>query len=126
MRIVVTGASGRIGANIVRELIERGHTIRAAVRPATPRAEKLKRFAVEVVEADLLDRAALERSVEGCDAVVHNGVIFTDDPARMVAGGLEATATLLEAARKQGCSRFVFISSTSVYEGTAYRPGDPI
>ncbi len=126
MRVLVTGASGRIGANIVAMLKEQGHTVRAAVRPGTPRAEKLQPFAVETVEADLLDRAALARAVAGCDAVVHNGVIFTSDPAQMVAGSLEATATLLEAARRQGCARFVFISSTSVYEGSAYRPGDPV
>lgn len=126
MKVLVTGASGRIGANIVRELTQQGYTVRAAVRPGTPRAAKLNSFSVEIVEADLADRAALALSVEGMDAVVHNGVNFTQEPGRMVAGSLEATATLLEAARQNGCARFVFISSTAVYEGTAYRPGDPV
>jgi nucleoside-diphosphate-sugar epimerase len=126
MKILVTGASGRIGANIVHTLLQQGHAVRAAVRPGTPRVGKLSAFAVEIIEADLLDRAALSRTVEGCDAVVHNGVIFTSDPERMIAGSVEATATLLEAARRHACARFVFISSTSVYEGSAYRPGDPV
>lgn len=128
MKVLVTGASGRIGANIVAHLMEKEHEVVAAVRPGTERADKLKGFAVDVVEADLLDRDALARAVETsrCDAVVHNGIIFSGDPARMVAGSLEATATLLEAARQAGCARFVFISSASVYEGTAYRPGDPV
>lgn len=125
MKVLVTGASGRIGANIVRELLPHGYEIRAAVRPGTPRADKLKAFPVEILESDLLDRESLTRSVEGCTAVVHNGVLFTGPPAQMVAGSLEATATLLEAARRNGCARFVFISSMSVYEGPAYRPGDP-
>ena len=126
MRVLVTGASGRIGANIVQTLVQKGHRVRAAIRPDTPRKAKLSPFPTEIVEADLRDREALARAVEGMEAVVHNGVIFTGDPAGMVAGSLEATATLLEAARRHNCARFLFISSTAVYEGTAYRPGDPV
>ncbi len=124
--ILVTGASGRIGANIVRELTQHGYTVRAAVRPGTTRIEKLAPFKPQIVEADLTDRARLATLAEGCEAVVHNGVIFTGDPEKMVAGGLEATAILLESARRAGCRRFVFISSTAVYEGSGYRPGDPV
>lgn len=126
MKVLVTGASGRIGANIVAALVEQGHEVRASVRPGTTRADKLRAYPVEVVEADLLDRAALMLLVRKEEAIVHNGILFTDDPACMVAGSLEATATLLEAARQNDCPRFVFISSASVYEGTSYRPGDPV
>lgn len=126
MRILVTGASGRIGAHIVQELTRAGYSVRAAIRPGSPRAAKLDVFPCERADAALLDAEELRRAVQGCEAVVHNSVIFTSDPAVMVAGSLSATATLLEAARQQHVKRFVFISSTSVYEGTAYRPGDPI
>ncbi len=126
MKVLVTGASGRIGANIVRELKEAGHLVRAAVRPDSSRVEKLSRFDVEIVEADLRHRDALALAVDGVEAVVHNSVIFTTDPAEMFTGSLAATEALLEAARFGDCFRFVFISSTAVYEGTAYRPGDPI
>jgi nucleoside-diphosphate-sugar epimerase len=138
MNVLVTGASGRIGANLVAALAREGHSVRGAVRPGSPRRAKLEALVASlpvrharasVVEADLVDRDALERLVAdgpGGEAIVHNGVVFTADPALMVKGSLEATAALLEAARQQGCPRFVFVSSASVYEGTAYRPGDPV
>jgi UDP-glucose 4-epimerase len=138
MNVLVTGASGRIGANLVTALAREGHSVRAAVRPSSPRRAKLEalvaslpegRAHVRVAEADLLDRDALERLVADGpkgEAIVHNAVVFTADPALMVKGSLEATAALLEAARRQGSPRFVFVSSASVYEGTAYRPGDPV
>lgn len=70
MRVFVTGASGQIGLPLVRELVGRGHTVRALVR--TPAKEEAVRSAgAEVISGSMTDRAALERGVADADVVFH-------------------------------------------------------
>ena len=74
MDVLVTGATGRIGANTVKHLLEIGHQVRALVRPGSDRAEKLRGMSVETVAVDLQDREGLAATVEGVEAIVHLGV----------------------------------------------------
>lgn len=71
MPVLVTGASGFIGAHVVFELLSRGFSVRAMLRDETlasifPESEKL-----EVVKADLFDVESLRKAVDGCDDVIH-------------------------------------------------------
>ena len=71
MPVLVTGASGFIGAHVVCELLTRGCSVRAMLRDPTlakmlPDDENL-----EVVKADLFDVDSLRKAVEGCDDVIH-------------------------------------------------------
>jgi len=127
MNILVTGASGRIGANVVLKLVSEGHRVRSLVRPDSPRISKLARFDTEILPVDLADRAALEKSISGMDAILHAGAHLGGGVSEQFDVTLGSTFTLLEAARRHcpDLRRFVLISSTAVYEGTAYRP-DPI
>ena len=78
MKILVTGSNGRIGANLVRRLLQQGHEIRGFVFPGDAgRARKLDGIAnVELVEGDLRDYAAVQRAVRGVDAVYHIAAAF--------------------------------------------------
>ena len=70
MRIFMTGASGQIGFPLLRELVGRGHTVRALVR--TPQKEEAVRSAgAEIIAGDLADKRAIERGVDGVDCIVH-------------------------------------------------------
>ena len=70
MRCFVTGASGFIGSNLVRELLAQKHSVKALVRPGSdPRA--LAGMDVELVNGHLTDRNFLRRELDGCDWWFH-------------------------------------------------------
>lgn len=94
MRIYVSGASGFVGRHVVQALVEHGAQVRAE-------------------RADLLDPAALERAVAGCDAVVHLAALYRYDtsPARAWAVNVEGTRALLDAAVRRGVGRFLHTST---------------
>jgi len=67
---LVTGGTGFVGANLVRELLADGHTVRVLARPGGDR-RALAGCAVEMVDGDLLDAASLRRAVAGVRHVYH-------------------------------------------------------
>lgn len=115
MRVLVTGASGFIGAALCRELLARGHAVRAAVRrPAGP--GEIPAAAQQVAIADLaadFDRRAL---LDGVDVVVHlAGIAHRGAPeAELRRVNVEATVRLAQAAAGLA-RRFVFMSSVKVH-----------
>jgi len=68
MRVVVTGASGHIGANLVRAMLERGWRVRALVRAHRHAIDKLD---VEAVEGDIRSPESLNHAFRGADVVYH-------------------------------------------------------
>lgn len=125
MTILITGATGRIGANIVKRLTERGETLRCIVRPTTDRLDKLEQFHAEIVKVDLRDREGLTEAVKGVDAIIHMGVKLRG-PSNFehLDINIAPTLTLLEAARihAPNLKRFVYGSSDTLYPHTGYMP----
>lgn len=113
MRCLVTGAAGFIGANIVHELVTRGHAVRAMVRPGSD-LRGLAGVACETVLGDLADRGSLDRSVAGCDWCFHVAAsyhLWLPDYGPMFRANVEGTRNLIEAAASAGCSRIVYTST---------------
>src|SRR6478672_9101856 len=113
MNCFVTGATGFIGANLVHELIARGHEVKALVRKGSD-TRALGKVDFEFVQGDVLDRAALERGLSGCDWCFHVAAsyhLWLRDYAPMYAANVEGTRTVLEMAAKAGCSRIVYTST---------------
>jgi len=125
MTILMTGATGRIGANVVKHLAERGEHLRCVVRPSTDRLEKLEQFEAEIAKIDLRDRDKLSQAVKGVDAIIHLGVKLRG-PTNYEHLDINTapTLTLLEAARlyAPNLTRFVYGSSDTLYPHTGYMP----
>jgi nucleoside-diphosphate-sugar epimerase len=74
--ILVTGATGRLGANLIRQLLDRGYAVRALVIPDDPKRRKLDGWDVEVVVGDLRDSDLAPKLVADVDGVVHTANIL--------------------------------------------------
>jgi dihydroflavonol-4-reductase len=115
MKALVTGATGFIGGNLLRELLAEGAQVRALARPRGDR-RTIEGLNVEVTEGDLLDKASLARAMAGCDTVFHAGALYAFWPpnhALIYRTNVEGTKNVLEAARAQGVRQVVHTSSCS-------------
>lgn len=114
--VLVTGASGRTGLEILRELNDTPVRVRALTRSAANRASLTEAGAGEVVIGDLLDPADARDAVAGCDAVLFaagsNLSTGLFRPGRIVDG--DGVINLVEAAVAEGVSTFVLQSSIGV------------
>ena len=125
MNVFVTGATGFVGAHLVKALLARGDSVTAlARRPAL--AELLGwGNTVRLLKGGLDDEAVLRQGCAGTDVVYHvAGKIAARDMTEFMATNRDGTANVLEAARDGGARRFLFVSSLAVSGPT--EPGHPI
>lgn len=126
MRVLVTGITGRIGANLAARLVQGGHVVRGLVWEGDRRTGKLEGLGVELVEGSLTEPGDVDSAVDGMEAVYHLGAAFQgggpfteEDYFRANVGG---TFHVLEACRRQpGFRHLLFASSDALYE--KYVPG---
>ena len=125
MKVVLAGASGAIGTPLIRQLTAAGHDVVGITR--TPaKATRLRELGAEAVVADVMDRDALLRALDGvrADAVLHELTALSKIPVRH--SGMAATnalrdlgsAHLVEAAGLVGAERFL---TQSIVYGYGYR-----
>jgi dihydroflavonol-4-reductase len=127
MHCFVTGATGFIGANLVRELNERGHEVRALVRPQAD-LRGLAGARWEPVAAALTDRVALAGAMRGCEWCFHVAAsyhLWLPDYAPLYEANVEGTRAVLEAARDAGCQRVVYTSTVGVLRPPPPQAGKP-
>lgn len=117
MKILVTGATGKVGSRLARRLALRGHSVRALVRDPA-RARDLGDD-VAIARGDLTDPSSLDAAVRGVDAVVHCAAFFRGaTPEQAHAVNDQGTRSLALAARTAAVKRFVFTSTGLVYGPT--------
>jgi len=116
--ILVTGGTGFLGSYIIKNLVEKGHAVRAIRRsPALPFfIEKEIWEKVEWIEGDVLDVVSLAEAAKGIDAVIHSAAIvsFTKDRREeMYAVNVDGTANVVNAALESGVRRLLHVSSVA-------------
>ena len=112
-KVLITGGAGFLGINLVRHLMARGYALASLDVEDFDYPERHK---IEVIKGDIRDKALLNRAMEGVNYVVHTAAalpLYT--PEDIYTTDVEGTRNVLEAARRNGVSRVVHVSSTAVY-----------
>lgn len=125
MNAFVTGATGFVGAHLVRALVARGDTVTCLVR-SPAKAQALRWPAtVRTVRGDLGDAAALTAGCAGADVVFHvAGRLSARNLGEFLADNRDGTGRVLQAAAASPPRRFLYVSSLAVGGPTV--PGSPI
>lgn len=121
--ILVAGATGVLGSEIVRKLLGRGEKVRAMTRATSKRetVDNLRKAGAEIVVADLKQPATLAAASKGVDAVISSVTsVTTAQPGdSFEATDGQGTKSLIDAARKAGAKKFVFVSFDADYSPDA-------
>lgn len=107
--VLVIGATGFLGSQVVDELLKRGKKVRALVRPKS-NATKVEAKGVEIVRGDMLDAASLIEAMTGVSAVVSTAAGYTRNDKNAQAIDTFGNGNLAVAAKYAGVPRFVLIS----------------
>jgi len=115
MKILVTGATGKVGSRLAKRLAQRGDQVRALVRDPA-RAVDLREARIELAVGDLLEIDSLAAAMQGVDAVIHCAAFFRGaTPEQAHATNDLGTQHLANAARAASVKRFIFTSTGLVY-----------
>jgi dihydroflavonol-4-reductase len=110
---LVTGATGFVGANVARELLREGATVRVLARPGGDR-RAIEGLKLDVYDGDLVDAASVRRAVQGVRMVFHVAAdyrLWVRNPEEIYRANVEGTRAVLQAAADCGVARVVYTSS---------------
>jgi nucleoside-diphosphate-sugar epimerase len=125
---LVTGGAGFIGSHLAEELVRRGDRVRVVDNLVTGKRQNLAHIpGVEFVEGDLADIDVARRAVEGVEFVLHQAALpsvprSVQDPVTSNRANVDATLSVLVAARDAGVRRVVYAGSSSAYGDTPTLP----
>src|SRR3954471_13076403 len=108
--ILLTGATGNVGSQVLHRLTAKGERVRVLVRD--PRRLGSERVRVQIALGDLSDPASFRHALRGVDTVIHLAAAIRDQPRASIEelNGV-ATLRLVRAAERSGTERFVFFSA---------------
>ena len=118
MKVMVNGATGLVGQSTVKAMLEDGHEVRASDRPGSDFFE-IEKLGVEIIPAEIDDMPALEKTVDGMDAVVHVAGIFDFGASKDLLDKVnhQGTRNICDAVLKKApnIQRFVQVATVGVY-----------
>jgi nucleoside-diphosphate-sugar epimerase len=121
--VLVTGGAGYVGSVLVPKLLAAGHRVRVLdlYMYGDDVLQSVKGHpGLTEIKGDIRDRAVLERSIDGCDAVIHLACISNDpsfelNPNLGKSINYDAFLDLVDVSKDKGVKRFIYASSSSVY-----------
>lgn len=116
MHIAITGATGHIGAALVRTLAAENHPLRVLVRKDTRAIDGID---VEIVRGDLLDPTAIDHLVDGCDTVIHLAARISLDGDRkgeVYRTNVDGTNQVMAACQRHGVRRLIHFASVHAFQ----------
>ncbi len=122
MKVFVTGGTGFIGGEVVRQLCARGDEVVCLVRNPE-KGKKVEALGCELAAGDLGDAAAIRAGMEGCDAVVHAAAMYevgipaSQRPA-MREANVGGTERVLQAAKEAKIAKIVYVSTVGIFGNT--------
>jgi len=128
-KFLVTGGAGFIGSNITRRLVSEGCFVRVIDNLLTGKKSNLADVIdkIEFIQADMGDEQVARSAMKDIDVVLHQGALpsvpkSVADPAATHRHCVDATFTVLMAARDAGIKRFVYAASSSAYGDSPVLP----
>lgn len=115
MRLLITGADGMLGSNLVRLLLDFGHEVNVLIHPST-RSITLEGLKIKRYVGDILQPKTLHDAVAGNEAVIHAAASTSIWPARSVTVrriNIEGTRNMIEAVLKHNIKRMIYVGSGS-------------
>jgi dihydroflavonol-4-reductase len=113
MKALVTGATGFVGAAVVRALLRTGVEVRVIARPGSD-STNLRSLNIDTVPGDVRDKESLRQALTGCRHLYHvaaHYALWAQDPSIFYDINVVGTRNLLEAAREAGVERTVYCST---------------
>lgn len=117
MSVLVTGATGLVGYNIVKALLEENRAVKAFVR-SPEKAKGILPGHCEIVQGDITDIKSIERAIKGCDIVYHAAGFpeqWMRKPDVFFKVNVEGTKNMIDAALENNVKRFVYTSTIDVF-----------
>lgn len=115
MKAFITGASGYVGAHLVRALREEGHAITALTRREQCARALREHFDADAVVGALQNVDALEAQLRGHEVLIHNALVWDEQPSELELEDTRLTIKLIEAAARAGVKRVLLTSSLAVH-----------
>lgn len=125
-RVLITGANGHIGSNVVRSCLAAGYQVVGFVRRGSDQ-RGISGLGIELAYGDIRDRSAVADAIRGCDIVMHLAAVYDtqqQDPEMVIAPAVEGAENVLRAASDFGISRVVYTSSIAAL-GFSDSPDNP-
>lgn len=135
MKVLVTGAGGFVGYEVVKNLRSKGFDVRGLIRNPKQK-EKLEKLGAEVILGDITDEKTINDAVKGVSKVYHIAALFRQaglPDQEYTRVNVDATKLLLDASVQQGVEKFIYCSTNGVHgdidnppanENAPYNPGD--
>lgn len=123
MTVVVTGAAGFVGNNVIRKLLAKNKEVRAVVRNPEKANIRLKEYKdrIEIVQGDVTDRESMMRIMQGASAVIHTVAISMEKGGQTYDEvNYQGTINVADAAEAAGAGRFINVSQNGADSSVPY------